>query len=140
MNQTLVLRLADLPRKTLISSFVCDIHTSVTFARYLDRVPPTTKAVPGSILYYVCGLCLIKPQVGLDKSLAHDPSLSHLSGVQVVCGQSKLKMTLWKRFFNTFFTCFFYNETLLSLQRVIYIISECPGPVCRSPAGLSRLQ
>jgi len=60
MNQTLVLRLADLSHKALISSAIRNIHTSVTFARYLDRVPPTTKAVPGTIMYYVCGLYLIK--------------------------------------------------------------------------------
>lgn len=61
MNQTLVLRLADLAHKALISSAICNIHTSVTFTRYLDRVLPATKAVPGTILYYVCGLYLIKP-------------------------------------------------------------------------------
>lgn len=61
MNQTLVLRLGDLSHKALISSIICNIHTSVIFARYLGRVVPMGKAVPGTTLCYVCGFYLVKP-------------------------------------------------------------------------------
>lgn len=60
INWVLVLRLEGLSHKALISSMICNIHTSVTFAKYLGRVVPVGKAVPGTTLYYVCGLYLVK--------------------------------------------------------------------------------
>lgn len=135
MNQTLVLRLVDLSHKTSISSTIWNIHTSDTFARYLSRVAPMGKAVPGTILCYVCGLYLLKAWQVTGTWSKYFLFIRGTSGLWSV----KNGINSLEELFSYIFHMFLLHCTVLSLQRVIYTISKCLGPVRSSPTSLTGL-